>query len=193
MTEIDVDAILEAEPDGRRDNLSPSMVLARLTDAADLLRTGLSNTGGYDLMKATPAQKQEIVDFRDMLLEWKEPMTLWLNRIDEMWRLLGEKTGAREFPLGDGRVVAIEDPANTYSTQEQQLRSRLMELVRDGLLSKEDVDAAIQPVTSFKLNHTELNKLARKRGDLVKAAIDQFRTRVQSAGRATVRYPRRVK
>jgi len=188
-TDLDVEAILAVE--GIRSVPVPRAQVA-LEQLSDTLRDALANVSGYDLARATPAQRREIVDFRAWLLDTMDPIKTWLDRIDHMWRLAGEKTGARQFPVGDGESVRLEDPPSTYVVQEQQLRTRLLELERDGLVTREEIDEAVTTVISYKSDNRRLNALARNRGDAVAEAIEEFRTKVEAQpGRERVSYPGR--
>jgi hypothetical protein len=162
------------------------------TVAADL-RDMLRDMESFDMVRATPSQRSQMVEWRYLLLDWIEPLRTWLNRLDAGWREAAERSGARQFPLHTGGVVSVDEAPTTYSVQEQQLRSALLAHVRDGLLAQEDVDRAITPMTTYKVDNRVLNTLARNRGTAVAETIEKYRQKVAGTAPARVVYPPRTR
>ncbi len=167
------------------DNLSPLIDVVR---EAFLDRDG---TFALRINEITPEQRAEIVRLKAMLDSVLVPLTIRSKQLDEAVKIATQRTGSVEWPVAGAKPIKVTQPQVDYQIQEGQLRQALFELIPTGVLTAEDINAALQPTTYYKANNRKLNELAKNRGEEVAAAIAAHRHKPEvPPGRMKVEWPK---
>jgi hypothetical protein len=145
----------------------PSKLLARLMGAFDL-----GAVSGSSL-----AARGKLVEMHEQLREVEEFVSSRRRAIELAFVRAGAEQGADEIRTSAG-VVKLKLPPGKYETKANELRQALIKLEAEGLISKYELEAASPVTVSYGANHTQLNKLARHRGEKVASVIDAHRVKV---------------
>ena len=133
---------------------------------------------GFDPAVASPAERAGVASLRGELREIELLARSRGTTIDLLFKRAFVEMGARSLPAGGG-VIRYEAGKSSYSVRDEALYGALVAFVIEGVLTQEELLAAVQPVTTYVVNHVKLNTLARNRGDAVREATEPHRTRIE--------------
>lgn len=159
----------------------------------------IGNWHGIAPDRASPEDRSILVRVRGLLRDLEGIAHVRGEVIDLAFKIAARDSGSREFILAPDAdrqssvnpVVKIEPGRSGYTVRDAALYGDLRKLAASGLLTDAEVLEAVQPTTTYVVNHTTLNRLARNRGDAVREVIEAHRTKVEPnplAGRVV--YPR---
>jgi hypothetical protein len=157
-------------------------MLPVLRESADRVRL-FSPSTGEEVIPADAATNT-LAEVRDAIRTVEEDLRLAKQTIDA--ELIGRMDSAAKWSVSVGGFkLSAPSPAPSVEYDAQALRGRLEELVADGLLSMQAVDAAVEVVTTFKVRAAGVNAL-RKLGGLVAEAVQDCSQTVDKPRRVTV-------
>ena len=153
--------------------------LAPLADALRMALAESEQTFALSLAEATPAQREEVNRLRAILAALVAPVQGRLAALDQHALIAATRIGADELPLPKGRAITIRRSSGpTYQTDAPALWHDLVALCEKGLVTDDEVEAAVTTTVEHRANHTTLNRLYRHRGEAVQEAIDRHRHRL---------------
>lgn len=167
-------------------------VSRELVPLADSIRAAVADIALLPVARATPAQRTQMVDLREMLDAARRDLSTWVTAIDISFRRAALETNASEFALAEG-VVQIEQKRGEWVVNVPALRDELKAFVAAGTLSPDEFEAIFKTKVEVVADNTKLNHLAQKRGDELADAISRNRTwKPGDPAAATVRIKRRT-
>lgn len=142
-----------------------------------LTRTLDGPLDALDPSAASPGERAAVASVRGRLKDIEATAHSWGGTIDMLFKRSFAGQGARELPA-DGGVIRYEPGKSSYHVKDEALYRALSAFV-GGELTQEELLEAVQPITTYQVNHTKLNALARNRGDAVREAIEANRVKVE--------------
>ena len=146
-----------------------------LVPVANDLRATVSGITLLDVIRATPAERAELLEVRNQLDSARRDLSTWVDAIDISFRQAARESGADEIPV-EGGMVKVEQPRGEWVVTVPTLKEELKKLVALGHVTEAEVDGIVTTVVTEKADNAKLNYLVRHRGAEVKAAIDVSRT-----------------
>jgi len=193
-----VKAVTDLPPDGdefgsAEPEVSVAYLVATLREPAGYLINAIAQLEAYPIATATPRERSDLLDLRDLLEHVNNMARMRMGAIDLAFKRAMEELGSREIPVEGWGPVRYAPDEGEWEVHSEQLLEDFRGLVKLGVLTKDDIDKAFTTTVQVKVDNRVLNGLM-KRGTAVTDAIDRNRSKRESrplAGHLTLPKRRR--
>jgi hypothetical protein len=163
-------------PEDEPHAVSVSYVAMDIRQPAAYIIRQLAALEAYPVASATPAERADLLDLREALIDLSNAVRIRLGAIEMAFKRGMEELNAKELPVAGWGPVRYVPDAGSWEVHADSLRADLAALKVYGLIDDDDLDRAFKVVVMTTADNRVLNGLE-KRGDAVRAAIEKNRTR----------------
>lgn len=193
MTDEDLDGLFpDAEEDAPRMPVvivPPSELAAELSVAAHRAEELIAGFASGRMRMTDPDTRLELARLHAAAESLAGPVLLVKRAVESAFLSYALDAKAKAIPLPDGKVVEYVPPKGEYVGDMAALRAALKAIaLLDGAPTDDEIDAALQVVTTVKADNRKLNAMATKYGGKVADAISRGRQYV-TQGDGRVRFP----
>lgn len=136
----------------------------------------LASVEAYPVATATPQERADLLELRALLDTLNSAVRIRLGAIDLAFKRGMEELGARELPIAGYAPVRYTPDEGEWIVKAEDLRARLADLRKYGLIEDDDLERAFKTVVTVTADNRVLNGLG-KRGEAVQKAIEECRER----------------